>query len=1200
MFRYSIFLIVLFITIVSFAQEKRIALVIGNANYVNVQALKNPVNDALLMKETFENLGFDVILDTNVETRKQLYQSIDNFKKQKENYSVGFIYYAGHAVQIDGKNYMLPTKESYDSEADVKYNGLDIEVFIDLLNDPIQNEINVLILDACRNNPFEERHTAESRSLIGLNGLAEIKNPPSGSIIAFSTAAGAKASDGKNSKNSPYCLSLAKNMQIEGITLTKVFGLVRRDVRLATGQIPAFYDQLEGRDFFLNKFNFFAEIEEIDSLIEIENYTLANEKVIKILTLDLTNKKGLLRKARIEYKQQGKDYNVANIKRISKFYPGDPEVYEYTARYYGHIGEYDSAIFEINQAINIDSLEPQYYYWRGKFLGGKGKKHIQGMLDNYNKMIELNSKNALSYSIRADFFIDFKNDKEKALSDLSKAIELDPKSIKFKYNRAYFYYSVIGDEKKALEDLHELLKIDSNHIKSLNLSGLIYQNQGNMQLAISQYSQGIRLKNIDPIAAADCYSNRALIYSQLGRLNDALIDFNEAITLDPNNAERYYVRADFYSDKKKDFKSAEFDLNNAIKIEPNNIDYLYFRGLLYEELKDVDKAIQDYKTILAFNQENIDARNNIGLIYYEQGNIDLAIEQYNEGIALELSSPTSAAYCYLNRAVIYTELGKLDEALLDYSKAIELNESTPGFYIDRAFFYCEKKNDNKRAYDDFSKAIELNPGDTVSWYFRGNFCFNYLKNNTRALQDFNELLKISPNNIDAINSIGLVYEDEGKIDLALAQYEKGIALKESSPESAAYCYNNRAEILSKKGKTAEALIDYNNAIELDFDNSERYYNRASFYQEFLNDYNQALIDYSIAIQLNPDDIENWYARALLYQHELSDLDAALKDGLQMLKLDSLSLNALNLCATIYMDKNELDSALILYNKGISLKSDDIESSVYCYLNRSDIYAKKGDMERALSDLNKALELDSKNSATYIERAWFMSEYLNQPENACKEIAKALENDNTNPDNYLMSAQLLRRIGDSKRQLKSLNESIKLAPETPIYLCERGLFYSQRGQFEKAQNDFKNAHLIDTLDYTVYHYLYKHYILKGELDSAIIAINSAIKIEPNDPEHYYNLAKIFERQGKNTLAIKNYALAEGLMTQDKYYLTDDNAEEIEAADVFLKVGEFYERINDMELMCEEYNKALDLIKNDNRHKYKKIREIIIEKLALNCR
>ena len=124
--RLRLFFLILLICGFLNAQEKRLALVIGNSNY-DRGTLNNPVNDALLMKETLEKLGFDVLLDTNISTRNELLKSVNSFGEKRKEYQIGFVYYAGHGVQIDGNNYILPTKEKYESKIDVKDNGVNVQ-----------------------------------------------------------------------------------------------------------------------------------------------------------------------------------------------------------------------------------------------------------------------------------------------------------------------------------------------------------------------------------------------------------------------------------------------------------------------------------------------------------------------------------------------------------------------------------------------------------------------------------------------------------------------------------------------------------------------------------------------------------------------------------------------------------------------------------------------------------------------------------------------------------------------------------------------------------------------------------------------------------------------------------------------------------------------------------------------------------------
>jgi hypothetical protein len=231
-------------------QEKRLALVIGNANY-DKGALKNPVNDALLMKETLEELDFFVIFDTNVATISQFNDAARIFGEKRQQYNVGLIYYAGHGVQLDGINYLLATKEEYKSQYDVEDKALNLQKLMRYLTYQT-DQVNLLILDACRNNPFEQNWNPKVRSIEDGQGLAKIITPM-GSLIAYSTEAGKTAEDGKD-KNSIYALSLSKNLKIRDLTLEQVLKNVRKEVIAGTNnrQMPVEESRLLGSEIIFN------------------------------------------------------------------------------------------------------------------------------------------------------------------------------------------------------------------------------------------------------------------------------------------------------------------------------------------------------------------------------------------------------------------------------------------------------------------------------------------------------------------------------------------------------------------------------------------------------------------------------------------------------------------------------------------------------------------------------------------------------------------------------------------------------------------------------------------------------------------------------------------------------------------------------------------------------------------------------------
>ena len=277
----KLLLILLCFPLLVFSQEeKRLALVIGNANYDKGE-LKNPVNDALLIAETLKKLEFDVILDTNIANKRSFKETIREFGNRRPDYDVAFVYYAGHGIQVGSENYLLPTKEVFQSEYDVQDYGVSVQDIMRYLTG-MTNQVNVLILDACRDNPFEGNWNA-TRSLKG-DGLAKIP-PPTGSLIAFSTDAGMTAADGDD-KNSIYCKSLSENLLKEDIGLEQVFKNVRGDVlRISNNQqSPVESSKLTGTTFYLKK-NFSVYNSTIEEIFEVSEINLNNEDYYKSIEI---------------------------------------------------------------------------------------------------------------------------------------------------------------------------------------------------------------------------------------------------------------------------------------------------------------------------------------------------------------------------------------------------------------------------------------------------------------------------------------------------------------------------------------------------------------------------------------------------------------------------------------------------------------------------------------------------------------------------------------------------------------------------------------------------------------------------------------------------------------------------------------------------------------------------------------------------
>ncbi|HEV7614461.1 MAG TPA: caspase family protein [Steroidobacteraceae bacterium] len=226
------------------AAETRIALVIGNSDYAS-GPLPNPANDAKLVGEALTSLGFDVIARRNADqtTMKRAIQEFGSRLEKAGPSAVGLFYYAGHGMQLSGRNYLIPTTARIEREGDVEIEAVSADWVIEQMR-YARNRLNIVILDACRNNPF----TRSMRSVD--HGLATM-DAPAGILIAYSTAPGAVAADGSG-RNSPYTEALTQAIREMHEPVEQVFKHVRVGVMSVTAgkQVPWESSSLTGDFYF--------------------------------------------------------------------------------------------------------------------------------------------------------------------------------------------------------------------------------------------------------------------------------------------------------------------------------------------------------------------------------------------------------------------------------------------------------------------------------------------------------------------------------------------------------------------------------------------------------------------------------------------------------------------------------------------------------------------------------------------------------------------------------------------------------------------------------------------------------------------------------------------------------------------------------------------------------------------------------------
>ncbi len=227
--------------------QARTALVIGNNQYLKAP-LKNPVNDAIAMAEELQRSGFDVILYTNA-TQKEIKVAIRDFGQLlREKGGVGLFFYAGHGMQADNRNYIVPVNADIRKSQDIEFESVDLgRVLVEM--DYAENDLNIVILDACRDNPYKEDfENARNKH----NGFASINSAPYNSFIAFSTSPGAIAMDNPEAEHGLYTEQLLKYMRQEGLKIEDIFKKVRGYVRRQSEgkQIPWEVSSVEDDFYF--------------------------------------------------------------------------------------------------------------------------------------------------------------------------------------------------------------------------------------------------------------------------------------------------------------------------------------------------------------------------------------------------------------------------------------------------------------------------------------------------------------------------------------------------------------------------------------------------------------------------------------------------------------------------------------------------------------------------------------------------------------------------------------------------------------------------------------------------------------------------------------------------------------------------------------------------------------------------------------
>lgn len=225
--------------------QKRIALLIGNGAYQEVSILHNPKRDVSLIGKVFQDAGFETVtMELDLDRAKML-KAIRAFEGSIQNADIGVIYYAGHGIEVNGQNFLIPTDAKLASDKDVEDEAISLDRLIKALDGVTR--LRLVILDACRDNPFVPKMTRSTGTRSISRGLAQIEPVNADTLIAFAAKAGTVAQDGSGG-NSPYSQAIARHITTKNLDIRIALGRIRDDVLKATNraQEPFLYGSLGG------------------------------------------------------------------------------------------------------------------------------------------------------------------------------------------------------------------------------------------------------------------------------------------------------------------------------------------------------------------------------------------------------------------------------------------------------------------------------------------------------------------------------------------------------------------------------------------------------------------------------------------------------------------------------------------------------------------------------------------------------------------------------------------------------------------------------------------------------------------------------------------------------------------------------------------------------------------------------------------
>ena len=815
--------ITLLVTLRAYA-EQRFALVIGNADYTRLShnaQLKNAAKDAQDMAAALKGLGFTVNLLIDADA-PEMDDAVVNFGNQLSlsPEAVGFFYYAGHGVQSSGVNYLIPTDAQIPSEAFLGTRALAVQTVLSTMRSS-GNKLNIVVLDACRDNPF-----AWSRS--AARGLTVVGVQPPGSIVAYAAGAGEVAQDGTGA-NGKFTGELLKHLSEPGVTIYEVFRQTAAAVIADTNgsQNPALSIQFY-ENFYLAGSPHIAPQEPVvggPSAFEKGEVLFVQEK--------LQDARPLLEIALNED-------------------PSNEKIYLYLGIIYQQLGYPQKAIDILKRGLKAaTSYKDLFYYNMGNdFFSRKEYALAEEM---YNDALSANKNLGQGYLNRANARLQLQNFNG-AAADYVVFLQLfpqDPQRPDIEKMIALLRRAQHGQEKASLAALAKQLAQQPTppppeNSDDLAFAGLSWWRENPTDSASVQKAVDLSKKAIDK-NPDNWLPHKTLgeIYDSRKLSDDAMREYKTAARLNPEDADTLYAlgklqyRAKLFSDAQKsfegcvalrpDFTRAHFNrgmslvqlgdkthaidaFKSAIATKKDDADSYYMVGYLLRDKGDLAGALDSFKLAAQYAPDNTGYMRELGAMYMVRGDFAGAESTFNRALAQD---PRSTVANY-NMASVKIKLGKPREALPFAQKAVDqdANSATANYILGLA---NEKLGNTDDALKYYGAALDKDPKFAPALINLGGM-YDSRGMPDKALPLLLTAQDVQPDSYEVQNNLGNVYLHQQQYQDSITHLSKALSIQ---PDSKVTEYN-LAIAYAETGQIPEAKKGFMNVLAKDPSNLDVY------------------------------------------------------------------------------------------------------------------------------------------------------------------------------------------------------------------------------------------------------------------------------------------------------------------------------------------------------------------------------------------